>query len=107
VKQISSVSCLKTYISIAKATHCLLEKSYPELTEVEYFSDGCGGPYKNFKNFLNLTYHHSDFGMKACWSFFATSHRKSHCDGIGSSMKQKLANASLAASASFDTGGRL
>ena len=40
------------------------------------------------------------FGIKASWSFFATSHGKSPCDGIGGSVKQKLNNASLAASAS-------
>ena len=77
-----------------------LKSHYPQLTQVEYFSDGCGTQYKNFKKFLNLTYHQSDFGIKASWSFFATSHGKSPCDGFGGSVKRKLHNASLAAPAS-------
>ena len=27
--------------------------------------------------------HKIDFGMKAEWHFFATSHRKNVCDGVG------------------------
>ena len=77
-----------------------LKSHYPELAQVEYFSHGCGAQYKNPKNFLNLTYHQSDFGIKASWSFLATSHGKSPSDGIGGGVKRKLNNASLAASAS-------
>ena len=72
-----------------------LKPHYPQLTQVDYFSDGCGAQCKNFKNFLNLTYHQSDFGIKASWSFFTTSHGKSPYDGIGDSVKRKLNSASL------------
>ena len=46
---------------------------------------------KNYKNFVNLCYHQEDFGVAAEWVFFATSHGKSPCDGIGGSVKQHAA----------------
>ena len=61
------------------------------MTHLEYFSDGCAGQYKNF---LNLCYHSSDFGLRAIWSF-ATSHGKSPCDGLGGTVKRLLLRASL------------
>lgn len=81
------------YLQSSLSKH--LKDTYPHLLEVEYFSDGCAAQYKNYKNFLNLTYHYSDFGLHASWSFFATSHGKSPCDGIGGVVKRKLANESL------------
>ena len=59
----------------------LIKSSMRQVTKVEYFSDGCAAQYKNYKNFLNLTFHHTDFGLYANWSFFALSHGKSPCDG--------------------------
>ena len=70
---------------------------FPQITKLQYFSDGCSGQYKNFKNFLNLCHHSKDFGFSASWSFFATSHGKSPCDGVGGTVKRKLSNASLTA----------
>ena len=67
----------------------------PAITNIEYFSDGCAGQYKNFKNFLNLCFHKDDFGLTTTWSFFATSHGKSPCDGIGGTVKRKIARTSL------------
>ena len=66
-----------------------------KVNRVEYFSDGCVGQYKEFKNLLNLCHHTQDFGLHAVWSFFATSHGKYPCDGIGGIVKRKLAQASL------------
>ena len=60
-----------------------------------YFSDGCGGQYKNRKNFMNLFLHKQDFGLDAEWIFFATSHGKSPCDMIGGSVKCHAAKRSL------------
>ena len=60
-----------------------------------YFSDGCGGQYKNHKNFMNLFLHKQDFGLDAEWIFFATSHGKSPCDMIGGSVKCHAAKRSL------------
>ena len=68
---------------------------FPNVKKHEYFSDGCAGHYKNFKNLINLTLHHQDFGLDASWTFFATSHGKSPCDGIGGTVKRLTARASL------------
>ena len=68
---------------------------FPNVKTLEYFSDGCAGQYKNFKNLINLTLHHQDFGLDASWTFFATSHGKSPCDGIGGTVKRLTARASL------------
>ena len=65
------------------------------MKKFEYFSDGCAGQYKNFKNLSNLTFHEADFGIKAKWTFFATSHGKSACDGIGGTVKRLTKRASL------------
>lgn len=40
-------------------------------------------------------YHESDFGMPCTWHFFATSHGKSACDGIGAVIKYQARRASL------------
>ena len=60
-----------------------------------YFSDGAASQYKNRKNFLNLCHHLSDFGIPAEWHFFATSHGKGACDGLGGTVKRLAARASL------------
>ena len=62
---------------------------------MRYFSDGCAGQYKNYKNFINLCLHEKDFNVKCEWSFFATSHGKSPCDGLGGTLKRLTARASL------------
>jgi len=38
------------------------------------------------KNF-NLSYHKTDFGIEAKWVFFATSHGKQPCYGVGGKVK--------------------
>ena len=72
-----------------------IKENFPSIKRFEYFSDGCSGQYKNYKNFFNLTYHVQDFGLNASWSFFATSHGKSPCDGVGGMVKRALTQASL------------
>jgi len=72
-----------------------LKVNCPFINNVEYFSDGCGGQYKNRKSFLNLCKHQDDFNMSAVWNFFATSHGKQPCDGIGGTVKRLVAKASL------------
>lgn len=72
-----------------------LKVKFPQVESLHYFSDGCAGQYKNCKNFLNLCNHQQDFNIKACWSFFATSHGKSPCDGIGGTVKRLLTRESL------------
>jgi hypothetical protein len=46
-------------------------------------------------NFINILHHQSDFGIACTWHFFATSHGKSPCDGIGGTVKRLTARASL------------
>ncbi|CAF4173888.1 unnamed protein product [Rotaria magnacalcarata] len=54
-----------------------------------YVSDGASAHFKNSKNMLNLTYHESDFGLKASWTFSSTSHGKGPVDGIGAAVKSR------------------
>lgn len=51
--------------------------------------------YKNKKNFTNLVYHIDDFKVKPEWHFFATSHGKGPCDGLGGTIKRLVARSSL------------
>ena len=67
----------------------------PQLKKVHYFSGGCVGQYKNKYNFTDLCYHEKDFGLACEWHFFATSHGKNACDGIGGTVKRATARASL------------
>jgi hypothetical protein len=55
-----------------------IASNLPHIDEIEYFTDGCAGQYKNRKNFYNLCNHMQDFGIKATWTFFATSHGNAH-----------------------------
>ena len=77
---------------------CVLEKLKvlaPQITKVYYFTDGAASQYKNRKNFTNLCHHKTDFGLDAEWHFFATSHGKGPCDGIGGTVKRIITKASL------------
>lgn len=60
-----------------------------------YFSDESSAQCKHYKNFINLYYHEENFGMAAKWHFFATSHGKNSCDGIGPTIKRLATRASL------------
>ena len=63
--------------------------------KIFYFSDGAAAQYKNRKNFINLCHHQADFGVPAEWHFYATSHGKGACDGVGGTVKRLAARASL------------
>lgn len=67
----------------------------PQLTKVHYFTDGCAAQYKNRYNFVNICHHEEDFGVKCEWNFFATSHGKGACDGIGGTVKRAAYQESL------------
>ena len=60
-----------------------------------YFSDGCAEQYENHKNFINLCHHQPGLHMDAEWIFFATSHGKSPCDGVGGFVKRYVGKRSL------------
>ncbi|GBN71476.1 hypothetical protein AVEN_173498-1 [Araneus ventricosus] len=80
---------------IQKNVTAFLKENYPHITNIHYFSDGCAGQYKNKYNFVNLCLHEKDFKLKAQWSFFATSHGKTECDGIGGTVKRLTRKQSL------------
>ena len=57
--------------------------------KIHYFTDGCASQYKHKYSFANVCYHDIDFPGVTCeWHFFATSHGKGACDGIGGTMKR-------------------
>ena len=62
---------------------------------IYYFSDGSAAQFKNRKNFINLCFHETDFSVSAEWHFYATSHGKGPCDGVGGTVKHLAARASL------------
>ena len=72
-----------------------LQEKISKVDKILYFSDGSAAQYKNQKNFVNLCYHKEDFGVQAEWHFYATSHGKGPCDGIGGTVKCLAARASL------------
>ena len=72
-----------------------LKHTLPLVKSIQYFSDGAVSQYKNFKNISNLLHHFEDFGLHAVWNFFATSHGKGVCDGIGGTVKRLATRASL------------
>lgn len=76
-------------------TMAYIKEKLPQVTEVMYMTDGCAGQYKNCFSFLNLCKHFEWYGIKASWCFFATSHGKSPCDGIGGTIKREATKASL------------
>ena len=73
----------------------VVKKDIPQTEKVLYFSDGCSGQYKNHKIFTNLVNHYCDYALYAEWHFFATSHDKNACDGIGGTIKRKAAYVSM------------
>ena len=73
-----------------------IKEKLPMINKIIYYSGGgCAAQYKNCKNFLNLCHHNEDFGMDAEWNFFATSHGKGPCDGLGGTVKHLAAKARL------------
>ena len=41
-----------------------VKENYQHIAKVMYFSDGCAVQYKNYRNFLNLCHHYSDFDLE-------------------------------------------
>ena len=50
---------------------------------------------QELQNFYNLSKFSNEFGVSAEWNFFATSHGKSPCDGLGGTIKHLTAQESL------------
>ena len=72
-----------------------LKAELPHISQFEYFSDGCAAQYKNKYNFKILFMHQINFELGASWVFFANSHGKSPCDGIGGTVKRAVTKESL------------
>ena len=83
------------------AVHTFLQYLLPEiqlipgLQKVHYFSDGAASQCKNRFNFANIYSHFENFGIECEWHYFATSHGKNVCDGIGGTLKRVALRASL------------
>lgn len=73
----------------------VLKSKISDIKKMIYFSDGAASQYKNCKNILNTAYHKEDYGIDAEWHYFATSHGKGACDGIGGTFKRYATKASL------------
>ena len=72
-----------------------VKECHPNIKKIHYFTDGSSAQYKNRYNFSNICKHKQDFELDCEWHFFATSHGKSSCDGIGGTVKRSVAKASL------------
>ena len=83
------------YQVIKPTYECIKNELCSNVHEMHYFSDGCSGQYKNCKTFLNLFLHYNEFKVYGKWTFFATSHSKSPCDGISGTTKRLTTSASL------------
>ena len=83
------------YVFVKKLLNDYVKLYLPQLQKIHYFSDGSRAQYKNYKNFANVIFHVQDFGITAEWNFFATSHGKNSCDGIGGTVKRLATRASL------------
>ena len=106
----SDSTCHQSYCFISDGTkhntamvHAFLRRLIPEirgkvqrLKKIHYFTDGCAAQYKNKYNFVNVCHHEKDFEGVSCeWHFFATSHGKGACDGIGGTAKRATYHESL------------
>ena len=80
------------YVVIKETVEFVKSFLVDDLSHIHYFSDGCAAQYKKF---LNVCHHKTDFDVNCSWSFFATSHGKSPCDGVGGTLKRLSARASL------------
>ena len=83
------------YVFVEKLISDYVNLCLPQLQKIHYFSDISCAQYKNYKNLANLIFHVQDFGITAEWNFFATSHRKNLCDGVGGTVKYLAIRASL------------
>ena len=52
-----------------------VKQNCQHIKKLSIFFDNCTSQYKNYKGFMNLCHHYTDFNSKVEWNFFATSHR--------------------------------
>lgn len=65
------------------------------IKKIFFFSDGAASQYKNKKNLYQMCQFSATQKFSVEWHFFATSHGKGPCDGIGGSFKRNAVRASL------------
>lgn len=91
--------CLEHDVKFVHAAQKVISQfvrdEYPRVRNLNYVTDGACQHFKSNKSILNLTHHHRDFGIDACWSFSATAHGKSSVDGIGASIKYRATRQTL------------
>lgn len=72
-----------------------MQQRFSAIHKIIFFSDGAGSQYKNKKNFYQLCQYNSTHSFHVEWHFFATSHGKGPCDGIGGAFKRNAMRTSL------------
>jgi len=72
-----------------------LKNQFDDIRKITFFLLRCRPQYKNRKNFYSLCQFKKKFSIDAEWHFFATSHGKGPCDGIGGALKRNATKASL------------
>ena len=65
-----------TVYSFQRSLIIFIKENLPQVTHVNYFSEGSCAQYKKYKNFANLCHHVLDFNLTASYSFFAIPHGK-------------------------------
>ena len=98
-----SIACISDHLqhdtvavySFQKVVSEYLKVKFPMLKKIIYFSDGCGGECRNYKNFMNLMKHLDDFALNAEWNVFATLHGKDAFDGIRDTVERPATHATL------------
>lgn len=66
------------------------KKTTQNIRKIKIFSDGCAMQFKNRFILSNMLNAQGDFGASMEWNFFASSHGKSACDGIGGAIKRNV-----------------
>lgn len=85
---------INTFYVFQKTALAYVLEQIPHISHVIYFGDGRSAQYINL-NFVNLRHHKEDHVLTAKWNFFATSHGKNACDGVGGTIKCLATKASL------------
>jgi hypothetical protein len=77
-----------TVYTFQKHLFAFFKENVPNISKVCYFSYGASAQHTTENSFINLCHHNPDFGINAEWHFFATSHGKGPCDGVGGTIKR-------------------
>jgi hypothetical protein len=78
-----------TVYTFQKQLIAFLKENVPNISKIYYFSNGASAQRKNKSSFIKLCHHNTGFGINAEWYFFfASSHGKGPCDGVGGTIKR-------------------